>query len=197
MSDTASEATGQAPAPPVTAPAASEVTVPAPPTTPPLPAPAPAPPQPRPSLATRISGMRPTTALTLGAVAGAALVALAWVGTTIDFADAPDTFTTTGGIFLMDPDGFTNDSGSCTGDDGYDDLDAGTEVTISDASGTVVAADSLTTGEVVGTTCLFKFTVHGIPAGSKLYRVEVSHRGDLTKTEAELRKGDIAFTLGG
>ncbi|WP_351232189.1 hypothetical protein [Streptomyces sp. NPDC002133] len=195
MSDAASEATGQAPAPPVDAPAVSEVAVPDPPTTPPLPAPAP--PQTRPSLATRIGGMRPATALAVGAVAGAALVALAWVGTTIDFADDPDTFTTTGGIFLMDPEGFTDDGGSCTGDDGYDDLDVGTEVTISDASGTVVAADSLTTGEVVGTSCLFKFTVHGIPAGSKLYRVEVSHRGDLTKTEAELRKGDIAFTLGG
>ncbi|MEV8309937.1 hypothetical protein AB0P36_21930 [Streptomyces flavidovirens] len=195
MSDTApTRPTESAPTPSVTEPTTSaapgESPTPAPPAEPPLVTPAP-----RRSPSERVRALRPVTALAVGGVAGAALVALAWAGTAIDFG-GPETLTTTGGIFLSDYDGFVSTGELCTGKGGYADLDAGTEVTITDASGTVVAADNLTTGEVVGSACLFNFTVRDIPAGSKLYRVEVSHRGALTKTEAELRKGDIAFTIG-
>ncbi|WP_326606712.1 MULTISPECIES: hypothetical protein [unclassified Streptomyces] len=126
----------------------------------------------------------------------AALVGLAWTLTAVDLAN-PGTFSTTGSIFLADSDGFVSDGKKCMGKGGYEDLRAGTEVTVTDASGSVVAADSLALGKVVGETCMFKFTVHDIPVGSKLFRIEVSHRGAITKTEAELRLGELALTLGG
>ncbi|WP_330247289.1 hypothetical protein OHA33_34035 [Streptomyces sp. NBC_00562] len=148
------------------------------------------------TLATRIRTLRAVPALAVGAAAGAALVGLAWTLTAVDLGN-PGTFSTTGGIFLADSDGFVSDGKKCMGKGGYEDLRAGTEVTVTDASGSVVAADSLALGKVVGETCMFKFTVHDIPVGSKLFRIEVSHRGAITKTEAELRLGDIGLTLGG
>ncbi|GAA2454117.1 hypothetical protein [Streptomyces macrosporus] len=176
------------------APATTEVPVPAPPPYPPTPQ-VPPPATARRSLAARVRAMRPTTALAVGAVAGASAVGLLWTLTDAEFG-GPDTFGTSGSITLADPDGFTELSEGCSGDNGYEDLDAGTEVTVTDASGTVVAAGSLEPGEVADYTCVFTFTVDDIPAGSKLYRVEVSHRGALTHTEAELREGELSFSIG-
>lgn len=150
----------------------------------------------RPSLAAWIKALRPTTALVVGGVAGATLVSVAWAVTAIDFGGRPQTISTTGSLLLTDPSGYTTHGTSCAGNGGYGDIDAGTEVTVTDASGTVIAADHLTAGEVVSDSCMFGFTVHDIPAGSTFYRVEVSHRGALTETEAELRKGGLVFTLG-
>ncbi|MBT2480341.1 hypothetical protein [Streptomyces sp. ISL-94] len=148
-------------------------------------------------LARQVRSLPPVKALLLGGAVGAGLVGLAWGLTAADFGGGPDTFSTTGGLILSDRDGYLSAGTGCEGKGGYKDIGAGTEVTVTDAAGKVVAAGSLGQGEIVGTACMLRFTVEGIPEGSKLYRVEVSHRGALTKTEQELREGDLAFTLGG
>ncbi|MGW6983415.1 hypothetical protein ACWGE1_28920 [Streptomyces sp. NPDC054932] len=152
---------------------------------------------PGPGLADRVRALPAVKALLLGGVAGAGVVGLAWGLTAADFGGGPDTFSTTGGLILSDSGGYLTVGTACEGKGGYKDIGAGTEVTVTDAAGKVVAAGSLHEGEIVGRACMLRFTVEGIPEGSKLYRVEVSHRGALTKTEQELRDGDLAFTLGG
>ncbi|MFK4146861.1 hypothetical protein [Streptomyces sp. NPDC004065] len=89
------------------------------------------------------------------------------------------------------------DSGeTCSGTGGYSDIDFGTQVTVTDAAGTLVATGSLGLGRETEQGCEFPFTVDDITPGSKLYTVEISHRGGLTKTEDELRAGRLGFTLG-
>ncbi|MFJ3246495.1 hypothetical protein [Streptomyces sp. NPDC086782] len=89
------------------------------------------------------------------------------------------------------------DSGElCSGTGGYSDIDFGTQVTITDAAGTLVAVGSLGLGQKTEQGCEFPFTVDDITPGSKFYTVEVSHRGGLSKAEDELRTGGLAFTLG-
>ncbi|MER6627469.1 hypothetical protein ABT301_04385 [Streptomyces sp. NPDC000987] len=84
----------------------------------------------------------------------------------------------------------------CSGTGGYSDIDFGTQVTVTDADGTLVAMGSLGLGEKTEQGCEFPFTIDDITPGSKFYTVEISHRGGLTQTEEELRAGGLAFTLG-
>ncbi|MFJ8450525.1 hypothetical protein [[Kitasatospora] papulosa] len=60
----------------------------------------------------------------------------------------------------------------------------------------LVAHGSLGLGEKTDDGCAFPFTVDDITPGPKSCNVEVSHRGGLTQTEADLRAGGLAFTLG-
>ncbi|MET9154501.1 hypothetical protein ABZX82_25035 [Streptomyces griseoflavus] len=84
----------------------------------------------------------------------------------------------------------------CSGTGGYSDIDFGTQVNVTDATGTLVAVGSLGFGQKTELGCEFPFTVDDVTPGSKFYEVEVSHRGSLTQTEDELRAGGLAFTLG-
>ncbi|MER5480851.1 hypothetical protein ABT026_28320 [Streptomyces sp. NPDC002734] len=84
----------------------------------------------------------------------------------------------------------------CSGTGGYDDIHLGTQVTVTDADGTLVAMGMLLFGEKTEAGCEFAFTVDDITPGSKFYTVEVSHRGGLTQTEEDLRAGGLAFSLG-
>lgn len=111
----------------------------------------------------------------------------------------PKTFSASG---YIDVDGyalFHDGYRVCLPDDGYDDITSGAQVKVSDASGETVALGRLETqvphGHGYMTVCRFNFTVDDIPEGSKLYSVEVSHRGALTYSEDEMKAG-LAFTLG-
>ncbi|WP_345383275.1 hypothetical protein [Pseudonocardia yuanmonensis] len=84
---------------------------------------------------------------------------------------------------------------ACSGSGGYSDVHAGTGVTISNATGAVIATGSLSAGRASSTTCDFTFTVPDVPAGEDFYQVEVSHRGTLTYTADELRSG-LGLSLG-
>lgn len=84
----------------------------------------------------------------------------------------------------------------CSGTGGYSDIDFGTQVTVSDAAGTLVATGTLGLGQKTEQGCEFPFTVDDITPGSKFHTVEVSHRGGLTQTEDDLRAGGLTFTLG-
>lgn len=74
----------------------------------------------------------------------------------------------------------------CEGTSGYDDIFAGQTVTVSNQGGTVIGTGSLGPGTAGGiVTCLFRFRVDELPKES-FYNIEVSHRGGLTYSIAEL-----------
>lgn len=84
----------------------------------------------------------------------------------------------------------------CQGTGGYQDIGQGTAVTVSDESGTLLAKSVLLTGFDGGDGyCTWFFTVSDVPGGKKFYKVEVSHRGAISFTEAEA-KSHVSLQLG-
>ncbi len=82
---------------------------------------------------------------------------------------------------------------TCSGLNGFSDLAAGAQITVTDAAGKVLAVGSLQRGVAEGittdgraTTCSLRFTVSGVPGGVGPYGVEVSHRGVVRFNEGEL-----------
>ncbi|GEK03083.1 hypothetical protein [Streptomyces sp. 1-11] len=145
--------------------------------------------------ASRWSRLSRGTVLAIGAGIGAAVVGACWAGLSLA-GSAEETFSTDGTL-TVNGIGSGLDSGDpCSGTDGYSDIDFGTQVSVTDAAGTLVAKGSLGLGKETELGCEFPFTVDDITPGSKFYTVEVSHRGGLTQTEDELRAGGLAFTLG-
>lgn len=114
-------------------------------------------------------------------------------------SDEPETFIVHGEMELYD---YTGDNilryqGTCSGYEGYDDMVAGAQVVIRDATGETVAVSALDEGEPQGrTSCIFPFTVEDVPAGESIYSVEVSHRGEITFKEDEAEVG-LTLSLGG
>lgn len=116
---------------------------------------------------------------------------------TEDAAETSAPFSTDGTLTLADAGAGLESGDVCSGTGGYDDIDLGTQVTVTDADGTLVAMGMLLFGEKTAAGCEFAFTVDDITPGSKFYTVEVAHRGGLTQTEDALRTGGLAFSLGG
>lgn len=98
----------------------------------------------------------------------------------------------------------------CWGSSGYDDIDAGADVTVTDESGTVIAVGALGPGEVVSfragnfltdfedaVRCEFEFMINDVP-DAKFYGVEVSDRGELrySRDELEANAWVIGLQLG-
>ncbi len=100
-----------------------------------------------------------------------------------------------GSLILLQPTSAT-DLASCSGSGGYLDISGGTDVTVYNASGTIVSSGALDDGLAIEGSCIFDFTVHGVPGNEGPYQVEVSHRGRLTITEANARAGKLSATLG-
>jgi serine/threonine-protein kinase len=88
-------------------------------------------------------------------------------------------------------------SNECVGKGGYDDLAPGGQVTVTDEKGRVVAVGRITIGQGnPGDACVLLFQVDGVPRGAQFYGVEVTHRGKIQKTEAELLSGTLNLTIG-
>lgn len=86
----------------------------------------------------------------------------------------------------------------CSGTGGYDDIQAGTSVVVSDENGKVLATGHLDAGKISALeTCRFTFDLNGVPDAS-FYQVEVSHRGKVTFSSDDLsKKGwQVDLTLG-
>ena len=100
------------------------------------------------------------TVLVLGA---AGFAALGQGGTTHDI---------TGQLSLYDSSAYSYKSSgsSCTGGSGYDDIQYGTQVVVTNEAGTTVATDALQSGTYDGTACTFDFTVHDVP-NATYYRI--------------------------
>ncbi|MFH8931946.1 hypothetical protein [Streptomyces pristinaespiralis] len=133
-----------------------------------------------------------------GALAGAAVVGLVWAVTANAGGDEPATFTLNGSFTLTDEVQRDGDGG-CAGryDSGYDDIQEGTDVTVYNAAGDVVAKGELGASEEIATgTCAFDVSVADVPKGETFYKVEVSHRGTVELSAEEAENGELAATLG-
>lgn len=113
---------------------------------------------------------------------------------------APTTFAVFGTLSLSGAGNLGKGAGSpCHGDDGYDDIVGGAQVTIYDGSGKAIALGSLGDGTTLQQTpwnCTFTIAVRDVPIqkDSNIYAVEVTHRGQVKFTQDEATS--IALTLG-
>lgn len=123
-----------------------------------------------------------------------ALVALAAITFAAVTYFLPRSFDVTGTFVLVGEDHFDSGAG-CRGNGGYRDIGPGVSVVVTGKAGNTIAIGELGSGEVLGGTCTFPFTVADVPAGEDFYGIEVSHRGRLQYTEAKMRE-PLALTLG-
>lgn len=90
---------------------------------------------------------------------------------------------------------------ACRGIGGYDDIRAGASVTVYDAAGAAVGTGSLGEPKYDDTNfttkmCRFPVSVAGVPKGSAIYQVEVTHRGKISLKAADAEAGKFAASLG-
>lgn len=92
----------------------------------------------------------------------------------------------------------------CSGLGGYDDMDAGTEVTVKDEDGTLLATGSLQEGKLSDFSedgafflCKFSFVIEDVP-DAKFYSIETGTRGEISFSKEEMEKQDweVGLSLG-
>jgi hypothetical protein len=93
--------------------------------------------------------------------------------------------TITGTMTLFDASGYASGAEGCAGKDGYQDIQAGAQVTVSDESGKLLATSQLGRGDDNRPYCVFAFKVDGVPT-AKVYQVEVAHRGKVAYSASDL-----------
>lgn len=99
--------------------------------------------------------------------------------------------TITGSISLFDPDVGSD----CTGSSGYDDIRSGASITIRNETGETLATGNLGAGEFFdGVGCDYPFTVEDVP-DADFYRIEVTHRGEVEFSRAEMEQNDWEASL--
>lgn len=144
----------------------------------------------------------PILAITLAALIAAAAATGITIWATTDDQAKPTTATEVeidGTITLGIGDFTWSDSPvNCSGHSGYHDITQGTQVTITDPAGKVLAIGKLGYGKPTltdgrATTCTLPFHTY-VAAGHGIYGIEVSHRGKVQTKEAEL--GKVELTLG-
>jgi hypothetical protein len=83
----------------------------------------------------------------------------------------------------------------CHGSGGYDDIRPGAAVTIRNESGNTIASGDLEEGEhFEGTGCEYPFTIDDVP-NAEFYRIQVSHRGEVEFSHAEMEDNDWTVSL--
>lgn len=106
---------------------------------------------------------------------------------------------TVAGVFYLRDDGF-REGKDCEGTGGYSDIHIGTQVTITGPTGEVLALAGLIggKGKKVGgkIVCAWFFFTPSVPAGKEFYGIEVSHRGVVRYSEADVQDEDLALSLG-
>lgn len=86
-------------------------------------------------------------------------------------------------------------AGTCSGIGGYDDLNVGAEVVISDSTGKTLAVGAITGASGPNLSeCDLVFNID-VPSGKKFYGVSVTHRGIAQETEAQMKAG-VQLTIG-
>lgn len=140
---------------------------------------------------------RPT--LTRPWIIGTAGTLALGIGLAIAIASSNSTITVHGSLTLGPgtyvPDGY----GSCTPGDGYNDISAGTAVTIGDQTGATIAVGQLQPGRADGDGqqgCVFNFDIQA-PGGRKLYTVTVSHRGTQVFQPDQIQNADLVLNYAG
>ena len=97
----------------------------------------------------------------------------------------------------------------CQSAGGYQDIAPGASVTVHDAAGKVIGLGTIEGrghaggfsdlgGEFgkIATTCTFAFTVSDVPQQPKFYGVQVTHRGIVTFSAAQVGAGQVALSIG-
>ena len=103
-----------------------------------------------------------------------------------------------GTLTLTDPDAYVSHNEPCQGTGGYDHIQEGAQVVVSDGQGKILATTSLSSGSGGSDeNCIFSFVVKDLPTAD-FYSVEVSHRGKITSSRQELEKNAwwVRLTLG-
>ena len=101
------------------------------------------------------------------------------------------------GTFLLsgtEGEDFFSDGGGCQGTSGYDDVEPGLQVTISDQSGTVIGTGALDSGQVLEAGCVFRFEVNNIPVAS-FYKVAVGRRGEISYSLDQMKQASWSVEL--
>jgi len=149
------------------------------------------------------------TPVTVLAILAAMTACSGGSGSTSGTTTSPATFEVTGAM-TVSPDyaqlwrdaGGAKDAASiegleCQGGSGYGDIATGSQVTVRDGAGKVVAVGQLAKGvarpvgkdgEFSAANCSFALTVNGVPKGSAFYSVEVAHRGQVQFAAADIQK---------
>ncbi len=127
-------------------------------------------------------------------LAGIAILAVA--GGVLAFtggADKPVT-TLTGTMVLTDPDTAAYD---CIGQDGYSDISPGATVILTNESGKILGSTVLENGTAdldLGT-CTYAFSLPDVPVDQAQYAVEVTSRGKVVSSRAEMVAQSWSFEL--
>lgn len=128
-------------------------------------------------------------------VGGAAFLVLLAIVIIIAVAThGPQTFTVKGGLVIVDSSVIPTGTKTCAATGGYEDIDKGTSVVITDAAGKTIALGKLDEGRSIpdaNDECAFFFTVKNVPDGQKFYGIEVSHRGNVKYSLKEMKKGPV------
>lgn len=90
---------------------------------------------------------------------------------------------------------FASANNNCTGTGGYNDIGAGTPVTIEDSSGTILGAGSLGDGLATGGSCTWVVNIPKVALGKTFYSAEVGRRGKITQSADELKAANYSFSL--
>lgn len=92
---------------------------------------------------------------------------------------------------------YVADGSACSGEGGYSDIGSGLQVTVSDATGRLIASSALRSGRVDGLACVFDFQLTDV-ARSDYYTFEVGRRGEVTYSHAEMVSNgwEAGFVIG-
>lgn len=128
--------------------------------------------------------------------AGGAVAAILWVAAPTHSAvsSSADVSFTARGTLSIHNGGVNN---PCFASQGLEDVQEGSKVVVSSASGATLAIGSLS-NPVHNTwgKCVLNWSVTGIPGGGKFYGVEVGHRGVVKYSEADLLGGKNSLSIG-
>jgi hypothetical protein len=136
----------------------------------------------------------------IGAGVAVAVLVLVLVAIAAMAGGAAETHTVTGEISLHGSGStYLSDGETCSGTGGYSDLDQGTQVTLHNGKGESLANSALESGIYDSSTraCVFSYSLSAVPKDT-FYRLEVSHRGVLEYSYAEMQDNgwEIHSTIG-
>ena len=85
----------------------------------------------------------------------------------------------------------------CVGQGGYADISPGVAVILASQDNTILGSTSLGVGsaDTSAGTCTYNFTVADVPKDQSRYAIEVSHRGKVVNSKAEMRANGWTFGL--
>jgi len=87
-----------------------------------------------------------------------------------------------------------NNTSGCEGIGGYSDIRSGTGVTLKDGGGKVLATSFLDSVSGTSNSCVFKVSLASVPE-VPFYTVEISHRGQLSYSLADMKTQDWSLDL--